>query len=616
VSWPLLSLAVLGLALAAGFAWYERAHPGARVLALVATLAALAVVGRIAFAPLPNVKPTTDIVLLTGFVLGGAPGFAVGAVAAVVSNFFFGQGPWTPWQMVTWGAVGVGGAALARLTRGRLGRVGLAVACGTAGLLYGAVLNFSAWVNFTGGETTGSLAVFYVRAIPFDVAHAVGNVVFCLAFGPAFVRALRRARDRFEIRWSQATGAAPAAGRRGIAGGGAALVMALTLGLAAAPPARAAAPARYLQGAQNPDGGFGGAPGQGSTQLHTGWAALGLAAAGRNPRDVTRGGRSIVDYLRAGAGSLDDSGELERTILILRAAGLNPRSFAGRDLVAELLRRRKADGSISRQVNLTAFGIFALRAAGSRPGAAPVRRAAAWLLRQQNRDGGFGFARRGTASDPDDTGAALQALAAAGRRGTPAARRAVGYLRGHQNADGGFSLTAGGASNAQSTAWAVQGLVAAGVRPDGVRKRGRTPLGYLRSLRAGDGGVRYSRSSAQTPVWVTAQALTALEGKPFPLAPVPRRARASAHRSLTRAAGGTPGAPRAAGSAPAGGGARAGRTSAASSARAAGRGAAGPLTPAALRAQAPLVAAAYGVGVMTGTIFGGVITPSSPGESR
>ena len=119
MSWLAASLVVLGLALVAGFAWYERSHPTARVLALVATLAALAALGRIAFAPLPNVKPTTDIVLLTGYALGGAPGFAVGAVAALASNVFFGQGPWTPWQMGAWGGVGVGGALLARACRAR-----------------------------------------------------------------------------------------------------------------------------------------------------------------------------------------------------------------------------------------------------------------------------------------------------------------------------------------------------------------------------------------------------------------------------------------------------------------------------------------------------------------
>ena len=114
MSWAAASFLLLGVALTAGFAWYERAHPTARVIALVATLAALAALGRIAFAPLPNVKPTTDIVLISGYVLGGAPGFAVGAVAALASNLFFGQGPWTPWQMAGWGAVGLVGAGLAR----------------------------------------------------------------------------------------------------------------------------------------------------------------------------------------------------------------------------------------------------------------------------------------------------------------------------------------------------------------------------------------------------------------------------------------------------------------------------------------------------------------------
>ena len=81
--------------LLAGFGWYERRRPPAKVLALVAALAALAVIGRIAFAAIPNVKPSTDIVLFAGYALGAVPGFVVGAVFALVSNFFLGQGPWT-----------------------------------------------------------------------------------------------------------------------------------------------------------------------------------------------------------------------------------------------------------------------------------------------------------------------------------------------------------------------------------------------------------------------------------------------------------------------------------------------------------------------------------------
>ncbi|CAA9503017.1 MAG: Substrate-specific component CbrT of predicted cobalamin ECF transporter, partial [uncultured Solirubrobacteraceae bacterium] len=184
MSWLLGSMAVLAFALVLGFAWYERSHPPARVLALIATLAALAALGRIAFAPIPQVKPTTDIVLLAGYVLGGAPGFAVGAVGAVASNVFFGQGPWTPWQMGGWGLVGVAGALLARVAGRDLGRLPLAAACAAAALLYGGIMNFSLWATFAGDHSLAKLAFFWTTSIPFDVAHAIGNVLFCLAFGP------------------------------------------------------------------------------------------------------------------------------------------------------------------------------------------------------------------------------------------------------------------------------------------------------------------------------------------------------------------------------------------------------------------------------------------------
>jgi prenyltransferase beta subunit len=515
MSWPLISLAVLGVALAAGFVWYERGHPSARVLALVGTLAALAVLGRIAFAPLPNVKPTTDIVLIAGYALGGAPGFVVGAVTALVSNFFYGQGPWTPWQMAAWGAVGIGGAVLARMTGRRLGRLPLALACAVAGLAYGFVLDVSTWINFTGGETSGTLGAVLVSAAPFDAAHAIGNFLFCLAFGPALVRAVSRFRDRFQVRWQP------------VAQAGAPVVLAALLAVAVlAPAARAAGPADYLLSAQNGDGGFGPGPGTSSTQLVTGWTALGLAAAGRNPADVSKGGQSIVDYLRGGAGALNDAGELERTILVLHSAGLDPHGFAGRDLVAELDHDRKPTGSVDGLVDHTAFGIFAFRAAGDGPGSGRVQAAVRWLARQQNADGGFGFARHGTASDVDNTGSSLQALVAAGRGSSRQAKRALAYLRGHQNPDGGFPLSPGGVSNAQSTAWAIQGLIAAGRNPASVTRGGRSAVAFLRTLTGPDGAVRYSRTSKQTPVWVTGQALTALERKTFPLAPVARAAHA------------------------------------------------------------------------------------------
>ena len=515
ISPELASYALLALALAAGFGWYERSHPSSKVLALVATLAALAALGRVAFAPLPNVKPTTDIVLLSGFALGGAPGFVVGAVGALASNVFFGQGPWTPWQMGAWGLVGVAGAALGAATGRRLGRVPLALACGVAGLAYGAILDFSTWVTFTGEHTLGQYLAISGAALPFNLAHAIGNVVFCLAFGPAVVRALLRFRARFEVRWQ----AAPL--------GATACVLVALLAVAVARPAPAnaadratARAAAYLARAQNADGGFGPARQARSTPLYTGWAAMGLSAAGRRPVRIPRDRTSVAGYLTRSAADARRTGDVERTILALVAWGLSPRRTGGADLIVRLRTHDRRDGSFGGLVNLTAFGVLALRAAGDPPSGRTVRRGAAWIARQQNGDGGFGFSRRGAPSGIDDTAAAVQALAAAGRRRSGVVRRAVAFLVHNQNRDGGLPLTPRAGSNAQSTAWAVQALVAAGRNPDRVRRgRSRTPLGYLRTLVGPDGAVRYSRTSRQTPVWVTAQALTALARRPFPIRP-------------------------------------------------------------------------------------------------
>jgi energy-coupling factor transport system substrate-specific component len=195
-------------------------------------------------------------------------------------------------------------------------------------------------------------------------------------------------------------------------------------------------------------------------------------------------------------------------------------------------------------VNTTSFAIFALRAAGHTRG---LRRSAGWIARQANPDGGFNFAVKGAASGIDDTGAALQALVAAGRKRTLAARRAARFLARRQNPDGGYPLQPGGPSNAQSTAWAVQALVAVGRNPDRQKRNGaKSPIAYLRSLTTPSGKVRYSRTSTQTPVWVTAQAVAALARKPFPLAPVPRARKAAvvATPAPTAAPTAAPAAPR------------------------------------------------------------------------
>ena len=533
MSWQVGAFAVLALALAGGFAWYERARPSARLVALVGTLAAFAALGRIAFAALPNVKPTTDIVLIAGYALGGAPGFVVGALAGLTSNFFFGQGPWTPWQMAAWGLTGMLGAGLAIASGRRLGRWPLALSCAAAGFAFAAVQDVGDWVTYS-DHSAAALGIYVGKGIGFDFIHAAGCLAFALAFGPALARALARFALRLEVTWHDPP--VPSARAGMLPALVLAVILAQGVGLGAAGDARAASVSGYLLAAQNADGGFGPAPGAGSTGLETGWAALGLAAGGHNPQEVRSGGHSALDYIRA-AGWAGDVGALERTILVVRAAGLPATSFGGHDLVASLESQIRGDGSVADQVNLTAFAVLALRAAGIAPGT----RTLSWLVHQQNADGGFSFATGGSTSDADDTGAALQALGGSGGAAARARSRAVAFVRAQQDGDGGFASQPGGDSNAQSTAWAVQGLLAAGVDPSSLHRGGApSPLQFIGSLVASDGHVAYSRSSDQTPVWVTGEAAMALAGRPLPLAPVavapptpaaPVRARAAAVRA-------------------------------------------------------------------------------------
>jgi Prenyltransferase and squalene oxidase repeat len=528
MTWEVVVFTLLGLTLIGGFAWYERSRPPSQIVALVAALAAISVAGRVALSPIPNVVPTTDIVLIAGYALGGAPGFTVGALTGLVSNFWLGQGPWTPWQMAGWGMTGLFGAWLAAATGGRVGRLGLAAVCALAGFAYGALLDFSLMVTYGGEQSLDRFLALSARGLPFNIAHAAGNAALALVAGPAMLRMLVRYRRRFEFAWGQRPGSAT--GRRAAVGATGALVALLVAGSVALPGDRAGAASSsikrvalartlasttWLERAQNDDGGFGFARGEESSPAMTGWAVLGLEAAGINPLDLDHGDATPISYLAGTVGEITTTGDVERTILVLHGAGLDPRSFHGHDLVRRLLARRGGDGSWGGQVNPTAFGILALRAAGTTSGNS---RSAGWLRSQQNDDGGWGFSP-GAASDPDSTGAVLQALAAAGRRA--GMRAGVRYLGQTQRPGGGFAVSSGPV-NAQSTAWAVQGLIAAGVSPSSVRRGGGSPLSYLASVRAGDGHYRYSRSSDQTPVWVTGQTLAAVSGKSFPLAPVPR----------------------------------------------------------------------------------------------
>ena len=188
----LATLLVAAALVAAGVAWFESGADSTRELAVVATLGAAAAAGRVLFAAIPGVQPVTVIAVTAGAALGLRAGVAVGALAAFVSNFFLGQGIWTPQQMLGWGACGAVGALLAPALRRR---PVLVAVCAVLGLAFSASMDVWLWWGFF-PHTTGSFALVLGRGLWFDVSHAVGNVVLALAAGPE----LRRMLDRYGTR--------------------------------------------------------------------------------------------------------------------------------------------------------------------------------------------------------------------------------------------------------------------------------------------------------------------------------------------------------------------------------------------------------------------------------
>lgn len=193
----LLTLTALALALVA----LERGPNGTRELALVAALGAVAAAGRVLTAGIPSVQPVTVTCLVAGAALGVRAGLAVGPVAALVSNGFLGHGPWTPGQMALWALAGLSGACLGPALR----RPWVLAAAGAAwGVLFGWGMNLWELATFGPEVSWPAFIASGGRSLPFEIAGAVGNVVFALAAGPALLRLLARYRVRSRVEISEA----------------------------------------------------------------------------------------------------------------------------------------------------------------------------------------------------------------------------------------------------------------------------------------------------------------------------------------------------------------------------------------------------------------------------
>ena len=180
-----IAIACVALAVSA----VETGPNRSRELSLVAALAAAAAAGRVLFAFVPNVQPVTIIVAVTGATLGARAGLATGGAAALASNAFLGQGPWTPWQMIGWGLVGASAAPLGRVLRNRYALAAFGIAWG---FLFDWLMDVWAWSALGPSADLKSFMTLAAAGLPFDIAHATGNAVLALVAGPTLIRMLDR----------------------------------------------------------------------------------------------------------------------------------------------------------------------------------------------------------------------------------------------------------------------------------------------------------------------------------------------------------------------------------------------------------------------------------------
>lgn len=188
------------------FVSFEGRRPTAREIAVVAVLAALAVAARAAFIWVPHFKPMAAVIMIAGLAAGPQTGFLVGSVAALASNFIFGQGPWTPWQMLAFGVAGLVAGLLADARvfpranlswprRIALATVGFVLIVG----LVGPILDTSTFFYLSTAPTPELTAVVYLAGLPVNAIHGAATALTLLVVANPLLDQLARVRVKYGL---------------------------------------------------------------------------------------------------------------------------------------------------------------------------------------------------------------------------------------------------------------------------------------------------------------------------------------------------------------------------------------------------------------------------------
>ncbi|MGN0178023.1 MAG: energy-coupling factor transporter ATPase [Monoglobaceae bacterium] len=179
---------------------FESRKPKARELIIISVLCGIAVAGRAAFFMLPQFKPVAAVVIIAGVCFGGETGFLVGAVTGFVSNFFFGQGPWTPWQMFAFGIIGFIAGILFKKGFLRKTKASLCIFGGLATLIvYGGIMNPSSVIMWQEKPTAQMIVSAYAMGLPFDLIHAASTAFFLWFISEPMIEKLERVKLKYGL---------------------------------------------------------------------------------------------------------------------------------------------------------------------------------------------------------------------------------------------------------------------------------------------------------------------------------------------------------------------------------------------------------------------------------
>lgn len=179
------------------FLTFEKRQNSTTRLVIIAVLVALSVAGRFVFSFLPHFKPVTAMVVITGIYMGYEAGFVCGAFTALISNFIFGQGPWTPFQMFAWGLIGLLAGLLSKYLKKNI--VLLLLFGAFAGILFSAMMDVWSTLWYDGVFNLSRYIANIFSSLPISISYAVSNVVFLLVLAKSFGNKLQRLKTKYEI---------------------------------------------------------------------------------------------------------------------------------------------------------------------------------------------------------------------------------------------------------------------------------------------------------------------------------------------------------------------------------------------------------------------------------